>query len=86
MGACPETDVRRPGCGCKVETPHEGNALRLSASSARRCVPVSAIPQVLIFSGVKRGTGKELEQIRIPRQILFACLRVGFAFLCHYYG
>jgi hypothetical protein len=38
----------------------------------------TAIPQVQKISEVNVGVGKDLGQIRITGQILFACLRLGF--------
>jgi hypothetical protein len=46
----------------------------------------TAIPQVQKKSAVNAGAGKDFGQIRIPGQILFACPRLGFAYLLHYYG
>jgi hypothetical protein len=39
----------------------------------------AAIPQVQKVSAVNAWAGKELGQIRIAGQILFACLGFGFA-------
>jgi hypothetical protein len=45
-----------------------------------------AIPQALKISAVKAWAGKDFGQIRIPGQILFACLRLRFRYPDHYYG
>jgi hypothetical protein len=47
---------------------------------------ITAIPQALKISAVKAWAGKDFGQIRIPGQILFACLRLRFRYPDHYYG
>jgi hypothetical protein len=43
----------------------------------------SAAPK---FSPANAGGAIDFGQIRIPRQILFACLGLRFRYPCHYYG